>query len=80
MTNNDRCPDCNGMYSLIGYRHRCTGNAAQVIVTKLPKSVDITLPVVSSVDITCPVCAKRKASLARAQTKWRDKKKRAKPA
>ena len=35
MTNEDRCPDCGGLYSLIGYRHLCR---KRVLVAK-PEAV-----------------------------------------
>ena len=34
---NDRCPDCNGLYALIGYRHRCVGVAPDPVPAAIVK-------------------------------------------
>ena len=36
----ERCPNCNALYALVGYRHRCLGQAERGVVGKaLHKSV-----------------------------------------
>jgi adenine-specific DNA methylase len=49
----ERCPQCGGLYALIGHRHLCRGATATNLVT-LPVTVETTTPVTATV--TCARC------------------------
>ena len=52
MLDERRCPDCGGLYALIGHRHLCRGATKPVTVTE-----NVTRPAIKSV--TPPVTCER---------------------